>query len=273
MTGAHKTILAVALATLVLFSGCGGNLLGSGAGTSMPPGLSENGVQNASALTLAHQEVLETNSYTVTVRETNRYENGSLRGSKRVTYRVDPDTRTALKILEPELSNGLFAPPNLPSNTVKFYRNGTTVHVRGSNATTTEHVTVTEAESSLRSPKMVPPLLTGVDLQYNGTVERNGTTLHRIESTAVEDTSLVARTVLSQRRYDELLNVSFQALVTEDGLIKEYTVEYAVMKTEGYKFPDSEGEQVIRGSRTVTFESIGSTEVDRPRWVKNQSST
>lgn len=52
----------------------------------MPPGLSENGVENVSALTLAHKAVLETNSYTVQVEETIRYENGSLRGSKRATY-------------------------------------------------------------------------------------------------------------------------------------------------------------------------------------------
>lgn len=269
----RTVILPVALAGVILLSGCGGNVLAPTSGTAMPPGLSENSVQNVSALTLAHEEVLETNSYTVQVEETVRYENGSLRGSKRATYRVDPDARTSLLRVEPELSNGLFAPPNFPSNTIEYYQNGTRTHVRGSNATTTEYFTTTERERGLRSPKMVPPLLAAMELEYNGTVERNGTTLHRVESTDVTHPSLVGRTVLSQRRYEELRDVSFQGLVTSQGLVKEYTVEYAVVKTEGYKFPDSEDGQVIRGYRTVRFESVGTTEVARPEWVTNQSQT
>jgi hypothetical protein len=264
--------MAVSLAALVLLAGCGALPLGSDPGPAIPPGLSENGVQDASALASAHREILRDQSRTVEVTETIRYENGSLRGSKRATYRVDPASGIATAVVEPTVSGGLFAPPFLPSAaTLEFYRNGTTVLAKVTNDTTSKRLPVQGTEGSLRSPKMVPTLLTATNLQYNGTVKRDGETLYCLEATAPEDEALVAKTVLSGRRYDELRNVTFRALVTDDGLVRKYTVEYAVFKTEGYKFPETEEGQVIRGTRTVTFESVGTTSVERPAWAGNQS--
>jgi len=264
--------MAGSLAALVLLAGCGALPLGSDSGPSLPPGLSDDDVRNASALASAHREILRDRSHTVEVTETVRYENGSLRGSKRATYRVDPASGIATAVVEPTVSGGLFAPPFLPSaDTLEFYRNGTTVLARVTNDTTSKRLPVQEPEGSLRSPKMVPTLLTAMDLQYNGTVERDGETLYRLEATTPEDEALVARTVLSGRRYDELRTVTFRALVTADGLVRRYTVEYAVFKTEGYRFPETGEGQVIRGTRTVTFGSVGTTSVERPAWAGNQS--
>lgn len=268
----RKAVIAVLLGTLVLLAGCGALPLGPDSGPSLPPGFSEDDVRNASALASAHREILRDQSHTVEVTETIRYENGSLRGSKRATYRVDPESGIATAVVEPKVSGGLFAPPFLPSaHTLEFYRNGTTVLARVTNDTTSKRIPVQGAEASLRSPKMVPTLLTAMDLQYNGTVVRDGETLYRLEATAPEDEALVAKTVLSGRRYDELRTVTFRALVTDDGLVRKYTVEYAVLKTDGYKLPETEEGHVIRGKRTVTFESVGDTTVDRPAWAGNRS--
>ncbi|MFQ3295503.1 MAG: hypothetical protein ACI9PP_000839 [Halobacteriales archaeon] len=270
----RKMVIVASIGAVVLLAGCGAIPLGSDSGPSMPPGLSDDGVRNASELTSAHRETLTNRPHTVDVNETIRYENGSLWGSKRATIRVDPASRIATAVVEPKPTNGPFSPPfHLSARTVEFYRNGTAIAAKASNDTTTKQVppSVPGTGSNLRDPKMVPPLLTGLELQYKGTVERKGRTLYRIEATEVTDEDLVASTVLSGRRYDDIRNVSFRALVTERGLVAQYRVTYAVVKTEGYKFPDTEDGVVIGGKRTVTFRAIGTTTVERPEWVGNRS--
>lgn len=258
----------VALCTLV---GCSGFLPSSGdtpttspapVPTTSPgstpqeglaPGLTEQGIENLSALKAAHLSVLTNTWYTAHTTKTWNYANGTLRARQNSTRRVAPGGaryHVAIRIEGP-------ARETVVAGTLTHYdayKEGSDLYVRLRNETSTRYRHATSRDNG--STTRVFRLFEGLDMRVTGEVSRAGRTLYRLESANVTDAHRVALAA-GLHPEDELHNVSVQALVDRRGLVQEHRLRYTYTATDG---------TVQHGVWTVRYQNLGTTSVARPAW-------
>jgi len=271
---ATRHLAALALVGVLALAGCAGLFGGDSGGTTTPPsaaapaestptpspdnsayppGLSENGVENAFELARTHRALLANRSYTRLVTTTTRYANGSLR------YRTRTRTRSVPTEGEPRYhSVRTFAGP--AQDRLSSYPNGerietyaaerTGVHIVRPDGSNTELVSrsdlnrqILEVTFHAFDVRLAPPTSCG-DL-----------TCYRLRSTNLIAPSRLKESLVRRAGW-EVTQGALVAVVDERGLVREYRVEYAVeTPTESYT-----------AVRTVRFSAIGETTVERPDW-------
>ncbi|WP_195156015.1 hypothetical protein [Halococcus agarilyticus] len=264
-----RALVAVVVATLVVLAGCSAVFGGDGGdGESTPtvtpmavptdeptptpvpqlaPGLTGEGIENASALVAAHTSRLQNTSFTRRSNTTGLAANGSivLRGT--TTLRAGPSGEGVYSIAERNATDGYPSSGSIPVHTEIWsndgrlllnwtYANGTSTYDRFPNAGERYGVTGAGLRYALE------PL--GTANTSVTELERNGTTLYRVRGRA---------------RDAERGNVSVRLIVDTSGLIREYRTS---LRT-------TFGENVSRTVSEGRLSGIGTTDVpERPSWVE-----
>lgn len=281
----HPTVYrAAVLAVLLAVAGCSG-LVATPTSTTTPapvptptaaptpepelaPGLTRQGVTDSRRVAAAHLDALGRNatagaSYTLRSTYVERYRNGTVRatvttrhavGTSKSYHRVrwTGHAKRLYGLEPPSPSRGraetfcadgrCLVAVTTPDTTADETASGTTYREGGVFGPV--FVTVTDAQQ-------VTGLLGTLETAVTGEVVRNGTTHYRLEATRVSDP-----TVLDFPQEGGVRNISFTALVSPRGLMREYRLAYT----------DERGHVTVRVVRTARFSAIGTTAVKRPAW-------
>ncbi len=258
------------LVVCVVLAGCNG-VFGSDAGTpertltpaavptdeptptpvpQLAPGLTGEGVVNASALAAAHDATLDDTSFTVRRTVTYRTRNGtSIRRIESVT-RVADDGRFRIT----KRWNG-----STPLRRVAYYDDGERLLVATTgtdDATTYRQAspgTVVAQRSSVAAAgsRRIETMFVAGETVVAGRTERNGTTVYRLVPAETLRRSPETTTGLGRA-------VSVEARVTDRGRVRSYTL---VQRLSG---EGSDGAASIVVS--TRYSRVGSTDVERPAW-------
>lgn len=218
----------------------------------LAPGLNEGGVTDPWKLADAHRAALNDTSYTVTTNLTAR-ENGTVLARSNSTVKVAAGGLPVVS--RNEVGGERPGAISLLGHGFEVWvdENQSLYAMEEPNGTTYQRAA---AESR---PPVHPEgrdhlylLFVGLDTTVTGTETRDGTTLYRVNSTGVADADVLA----DELRTETVENASLSALVTEDGLVREYRVEYA----------GTVGNDTVRIERTTRFTGLGETTVERPPW-------
>lgn len=222
-------------------------------GADLAPGLNESGVADPWKLADAHRGALNDTSYTVRTNLAAR-ENGTLLVRSNSTVKVAAGGAPQMARYEvdgerPE-AIGAFG-RNVEAWTDE---NRTLYAMEGPNGTTYQRVTDDQRPSSgtPAGRDHIYLLLSGFETTVTGTETRDGTTLYRVNSTGIATREVLA----DELRTETVQNASLSALVTEDGLVREYHVEYAGTIENA----------TVEVERTTRFTRLGETTVERPPW-------
>lgn len=213
------------------------------------PGVTEAGVVDAAALASAHARFLQARSYTVERSYVERSSDGTLLTQKRSTARYE---RSAGELFFAQSVNGTRpALLGAAAGRVEIWSNGSTTYSR---------VETGGAEVSYRASSA----LTLSNDRYG----RIYTLLSTLDTRVTERTpegrfTLVATGVdyprsVAPDRFDRVVNVTFEATVTVDGLVERYHVEYTGVTDDGDR---------VRVEETVRFVAFETTTVEAPDWV------
>jgi len=257
----RRTACCLALAGLVLLAGCGGSggtdlesvtpaptpeiedePTRTPAPSRLAPGLTETELVDPTALVQRHRTALEKRSHTLRERVVRRHANGTVRGRFASVVR-----RNGSEILYRSNWTNYRANGSETRRMERWWMGNRTYSVElGPNGTVSDGPRVTDKQqvpeienyaSSLREILLV------LSIETNRTTERNGTTYYHIETPEPQNVS-------------PLLDVTFVANVTSEGIITNYTLTYR--KQELGRITDV--------SVTVSVEDIGNTTVERPAW-------
>ena len=271
-----ETRRLLAVAVLVVLAGCSGSTSSTTTGTATAapvptdapspapaPAVTSRGVQSPVALVMAHERALRGTSVTVRVEESRRYANGSLRWRRTTTQRIDDGGPTTRSHYASEF-RGATPSGGLPSGFVRF-----------PNTARVERYTVGDGayhRYRLRSGGVwyvggtvsnVRPLDPGllllfraVDLRLvdHGTDEEQAR--YRLAGTEVVSRATLER-ALGVGPVADLRNVSLEATVDADGVVREYDLTYTLVGPDGVR---------LHGREWVRFTDLGETTVDRPDW-------
>jgi len=222
-------------------------------GGAYPPGLSENGVDNASELARTHRALLANRSHTKLVNETTRYANGSLRYRTRTRARSvptdgEPRYHTVQTFAGPAQER--LSPYPEAERIERYAAERTGVHIVRPDGSNTElvsrsdlHREVLEVTFHAFDVRLAPPTACG-DL-----------TCYRLRSTKLTAPERLGQSLVRRAGW-EVTQGSLVALVDERGLVREYRVEYAVETP-------SESYTTVR---TVGITAVGNTSLERPAW-------
>ena len=221
--------------------------------TSVPqlaPGLTAEGVVNASALAAAHTAAFENTSFTVQETVVYRSEDGTPIRRIESTTRVGDDGRFRVT----KRWNG-----STTLQQVEYYGDGERVLVAttGANDTTTYRRLTPRTVAAQRSSVLgagsgrIETMFVAAETRVAGRTERNGTTVYRLVPTGARGNSSNTATVLNR-------SVSVRARVTERGLVRNYTL------TQRLSDDGAGGAKTIVVSARYT--AIGATDVKRPTW-------
>lgn len=236
-------------------------------GTPLPqfaPGLAPSGVVGVFELSEAHASTLRRTNYTFRFEKTVRAPNGTRYGREAGVVRVDRrggfrarvDVSGSEARFGPEAAGHVDRWSDGERYAVAVTANGSTRygyvppdsynHRRTRVATATERMFL---------------VLAAVDTRFAGRVERNGTTLYRVEATGVPrpDRLATAESIRDPR------NVSFTALVDGRGVVREYRLSYRATDP----FPD----RAVVIERSVRHGRFGETAVERPTWLPEARAT
>lgn len=253
---------AILLSALVVLAGCTAIGLGPGSPTPaptatpawpdrLPPGVTTATVSGPLDLARAHTAALTGQSFTFRSTVVVRTTDGIRLGRVRTVRRVGPDGRfvhrTRVEGVVPSFVANVRA--------VDAYSNGSVVVIRfrqdGRNRTL-----VTAARESPISPYDVVgkgrlySMVSATDPTVLGPIERGGTTYLHVKGT----------NGTTRLGFARASNATFEALVAPSGLVHRYAFSYRANDTT---YRDWEGHIV----RTVVYEDVGSTTVERPAWV------
>jgi hypothetical protein len=219
------------------------------------PGLNEHGVTDAAALADAHVAALRNTSYTVRSNVTARASNETLLARLNGTQTVERDPTRTYSRSEVRGENPRVIGLLDSDLEVWASENGTWYAIERANGTeyrkVADGIRPSAADRTRRDELFV--LLSAVTTTVDGTETRGGTTLYRVESTGVRNPAAVA----SQFGVDSVENVSVTALISEQGVVHEYHVEYTATLAGNTSHVE----------RTVRFVALGETSVERPAWV------
>ncbi|MFC7166770.1 DUF7537 family lipoprotein [Halospeciosus flavus] len=261
-----RTLQAIALAAILVLSGCAG--IG---GPSAPvqttettqapppsqlPGVTEKGVTDPAELLSTHAEVLQRSSYTLQSNVTETYANGTLYASRTesTTY-GSSDTHFTSHIT----AKGPGTPfLGTPAGEVAYWSNESVI------LRATEPGADGETNyARLSQPPELPHedyyerlyvIFSSMETKLAGTTTGpNGQTLHVVESTTVQYPNQLAPT----EKYGNVSNVSFTARIASNGVVRSYELTYTVT-LDGKRLTVHESMQISK---------VGDATVDRPSWV------
>lgn len=218
---------------------------------ALAPGLAEDGVFDAGRLAAAHAEALAGRSFTL-VRTDARYTDGTLRqrdrsvlryaaGGERFRYDLDQTDRR-------EGAN--------ETARIERYADGERVYVAVTRGNTTSYDLLRASDGSTYAPTRVFPanatnerglarLFVLIDTEMIGEWTVDGRTVYRL------------RTVGSQS-VPPLRNTTFEANVSETGLVRSYSLEYDVMRSG----------TSVRVVASTTYRALDETTVTEPPWLE-----
>mgnify|MGYP000501250969 CR=1 FL=1 len=266
---------AAAVALLVVLAGCSAFAPGTDRPTvtpapvptdsGLPPGVEPTGVTDVSALAAAHAAAIGNGSYTLVTNRTVRAANGSLRSALRVRLALSgAPARTYHATVSVE---GPTAPLVIgePPTRAEYWANDE-VYLRRQ----------TIDDRTVYSRYDDTDAYVGTWSFWLGTVALNlgpetdlRSTLRGFETRVAERsddrgrTHLVGTAVRSEEFVDDgtevdgIENATLHAFATERGFVESYHVVYDATLDGGER---------VRVRRTVRFERVGTTTVDRPSW-------
>lgn len=225
-----RPVPALTVIAVLLLAGCGG-LVPSTTPTqpvtpapsppTHPPGVTADGVQNASALMSAHESILATNSYTMNKTVTRRYANGTLDWRYTASNRVAPtENRHHTRITFEGTGHTFGALQNIRK--METYRTDGDGYGIETNATTTRSFRFADRVGEA-APLLV--IFSTTEMRVQEHTSHNGTKLYRLTTTRITEPTLFADAIV-RRRYDTVENVRFTAVIDSRGFIHEYTLSY-----------------------------------------------
>lgn len=218
----------------------------------LAPGLTADGVTNASALAAAHLDTFENTSFTMQETVVYRSEDGIPIRRIESTTRVGDDGRFRVT----KRWNGSTA-----LQQVGYYDDGERVLVtttRTNDATTYRRLS-SQAVAAQRSSVSdggsgrIETMFVAAETRVAGRTERNGTTVYHLVPTGTRGNSSNTATILDR-------SVSVHARVTERGLVRNYTL------TQRLSGDGADGATTIVVSTRYT--AIGTTDIERPAWYE-----
>lgn len=267
---------ALLFAVLLVTAGCSGVFGGDSTGTTQtagpdhqyPPGLTSDGLADSDALVAAHDDHLEDESVTLRERRVRRYENGSLHWRSNLTLRTAAN-RTRFLITSDLTGKPIFGESE---GRAEVFADGDRVYrsVRTPNTSWTDVLRTANEEPE--QPRNVAPDPTRTDDLYvllnafevndsaNVRTSTDDPRRYRVESSTLAYPDLLA----SHLDLDAVRNASLTAVVTSEGRIEEYRLEFVGTKNE----------TLIRGTTVLRYSAVGETNVEAPEWyeeVKEQS--
>lgn len=260
----RRSFFVVLLSLSLVLAGCNGIALGedetppprftpaavpTDAPTPMPvpqlaPGLMGTGITDAFALAEAHTAVLNDTSYTFYENSTVRYMNGTIYNqfTTHVQFAAN-DSRFY------SVQNGSSIDVR-GRDGISFWSNGERVIVAQTSNNNTSYGVLPQESFSGPSVEQIYVLFSSVETRVAGRETRNGTTLYRVVATNVTNPTVFESDWQNPR------NVSLQALISSQGLVPEYRLNYTATLN---------GEPV-RINQQVRYTDLGNTTVERPPW-------
>ncbi|MFB6110952.1 MAG: hypothetical protein ABEJ35_00285 [Halobacteriaceae archaeon] len=267
---ARRPLAAVAVALLVVLAGCGGVLGGDGGdggGTTtaptsnpggspgdgpLPPGVTNSGIANSTALTNAHEAGLSTDGFTAS------YEIS-------VTLSSSQGTRTQALTQTIRATSGLTrffvnSTTTQGSQTVssEYWGNETLALVRNEIGGQTQYQTLPDSinrSSRFTLASSLGQLLQIADYSVTGRETVDGQTLVTLTADSVN--SSLGSGQGGVINAENVSNVSSTAVITTDGIIQEFTLSFNATTANG------------EASYQISFEVTGQggVSVSRPAWV------
>ena len=231
----------------------------------LPPGVNQTGVANHRELVAAHQTSLENTSYTRTIAESTRWQNGSVLWQRtrvtsidgaRVFVVLDQSGRPVLRDISLDAAHvELYARLQPPPA-------GSTVAAALTDGGQTDYRTFPSKRLLVDNSQDLVLLLSAFETR---TVSRDGsgeTTVFRVEATGPPVVGrfrfVPARSGISDPR-----NVTLELLVDERGIVRRYHLAYTAT-VEG---------RALRYDRIVHLSAIGTTSVRPPAWLDRVNTT
>lgn len=276
-TALRRCVGLLATALLAVSAGCSGlpGLDGAGKGTVTPapvpsaepttaatarlaPGLSPDGIENASALASAHARVLAEQSYTVVLANTVRYANGTLRTRTRTKLELAADRERYRYAVDAVDHRAAMAPS---VTRVQFWgaRNRVVRRVR-TDATVCYFSNVGSRHEPVPRPDVEPAgraaierLFAVTDPTVTSSTRQNGRALYRLQWTGTANPG-----VAGPRRL-----VALSAVVDARGFVNWYEATYQLTRDR----------TTVTIVREIRFTDVGDTVIRRPEWVGTPPTT
>jgi hypothetical protein len=269
----RRSILSALVALVVILAGCNGLALGGDetptstvtpadvptdepTPTPVPqlaPGFTGEGVTEPFVLAEAHAAVLENTSYTYHENTTARYTNGTVytHGTTH-TQSVANDSR--FYIVQSGSNVEVYKTKRL-----SIWSNGERTLVARTSNNTTSYTARRSAngESAFggTSSERLAALFSSVKTRVVGQEQRNGTTVYRVAATNVTNPTVL------ERGWQNPRNVTLRALISSQGLVREYQVNYTATRNSS----------TVHVNRRIRYTNIGNTTVERPPWYDEAS--
>lgn len=265
------------VALLVVLAGCSALAPGPDANTEtvtpapvptdspLPPGVEPDGVTDASALAAAHAAALGTSSYTLVTNRTVRTANGSLRSALTVRLGLSAgpsrDYHARVSVDGPAGPLVIGEPPTR----AEYWANDEVYLRRQTIDERTVYSRYDDTDAYVGTWSFwlgTVALDLGPETDLRSTLDGFET---RVADRSSEDgrVHLVGTTARSDEFVDDpaavegVENATLHAFVAESGFVESYHVVYDATLVDGER---------VRVKRTVRFERVGTTTVDRPPW-------
>lgn len=278
-----RSILPVLLAFSVILAGCNGIMFGGNETPAMTvtpapvptdkptptpvpqlaPGLTGDGVSDPFELAEAHASALDNISYATRTNFTIRYLNGTV--YNQVTTREEyAANHSRFYTMQNGTSIDLYGSKNFQQ---QIWSNGKRVLVAQMNNTSTSYRVLRTSGGEPIPPQSVyssrkeriATLFSSIELHVAGQITRDGMILHQVEAINVTNPATFEDDWQNPR------NIMFQALVSSQGLVREYRLNYTATLNNS----------TVRIHRYVHNTGFGNTTVERPTWydtaIKNVS--
>jgi hypothetical protein len=227
----------------------------------LAPGLSDDGIENASALAAAHDFELRNRSFTLRMNQTVEYANGSLRGRTVGVVRVVPDG-AAFR------TNYTITGTPIASHTTDFElvrterwfggERGLAASTFANDTTNYDRFSAEFGSSIVRSfidnGDRYARLLDGARTRVVGRTERDGKTFYRVAASDPSSTALARYPSLESAE-----NATLEALVSSRGFVRAHRLAYRATTENG---------STLRIVESVRYTDIGDTTVRRPPWYE-----
>ena len=259
---------ALLFAVLLVTAGCSGAFDGDPTETTrmpeadheFPPGLTSDGLADADALVTAHADHLEDESVTLRERRVRKYENGSLRWRTNLTLRTAAN-RTRFRITSDVIGRPVYGENG---GHVVTFADGEAVYRSVETSNSSWATVLRTATGDPEQPRSLALDSARTDDIYvllnafevndsaNVRVSTDDPRRYRVESSTLVSPDLLA----SHLDLDAVRNASLTAVVTSEGLVEEYRLEFVGTKNG----------TLVRGTTVLRYSAVGETDVEKPEW-------